>query len=146
MSKSFEEILTGLRDSPDETEKLFKELKQLPEIDTCVRALVLYAKSLTKNAKLLKHGARYVLSPRNFVAFTPRYKRASHVTVEVRGSEKEFERVDGLMIKNSRAGSYSKFDFRNPGQLAAAVAYIRRANQLCAKGATRDLLVDFRPI
>lgn len=137
MSKSFEQILAELGDSPDETEKLFRELNHLPEIDICIRALVLYAKSLTTNGKLLKHSSRYVMSPRNFVSFTPRYKRARHVTIEIRGSEKEFEKVDGFAVKNARANSYSKFDFRRPDQLAAAVAYLRRANQVYGKGATR---------
>lgn len=142
MSDVFDQLLAGLNDRPDDTEKLFRELKNLPRIEHCVRALVLYALSFSKNAKLHREGSRYVLSPTNFVAFTSRHKRTCHVTIELRGNTNEFEILDKLSIKDARAGSYSKFDFHTPSQLAAAAMYVRRAHQLYRKGAGRTRTVS----
>lgn len=139
MNKStvdLEVFLSEIDRRPDDIEELFAALKHLPELEDCVRALARFARALAPGSKYYHDGDRYVLYP-NFVAFTPRYKRAHHVTIELRGSPKEFAELDGLCIKGARADSYSKCDFRRPAHLAAVTAYIRRAHELYGRGAAR---------
>lgn len=138
MTLTFEELLDSLEDAPDATNALLRELRCLPdELRHCGIALAYYSKSLVRKGRFARAGARYVLAPLNFVVLTPRYKRGQHITVELRGNVSEFQVLDGVPLKDARAGAYSSCVLRRPADLAAVTSYIRRARELYARGASR---------
>ncbi len=136
MGISLEELLRQIEKQPDAIEKLFIEAKKLPQLEDVIRALAIFARSLTPKGKFYKEGERFVLYP-NFVAFTPRHKRKKQVSISLRGNVKEFENQSVLPLKNGRAGSYSECVLNNPKQLAAAAAYIQHAYELYQEGSSR---------
>lgn len=143
MATNLDDFIQKILNRSDDITALFSEAEQLPtNISDCIKALSLYSRSLTEDGKYYHEGSRYVLYP-NFVAFTPRYKRASHVTIELRGNPKEFDQKQILPLTDARAGSYSKCNFKSQKQLAAACAYIERAWSLYKKGGGR---VRLKPV
>lgn len=139
MSMNINALLDAIRtiSARNDVGALLKQVGETPEIRDGIRALVAFAASLEPGLKFHLEGQRYVASPKNFVAFTPRLARARHVTIELRGGPDEFEGNPVLPIKDARAGCYSKCEFSSSRQLAAAAAYIERAYELYRLGRNR---------
>ena len=141
MTDWFEQLLDEVNNLPNERNRLYRELEELPELKDCVRALSAFASSIAGAGKYFHQGDRYVLNP-NFVAFTPRYKRKKHVVIELRGAIAEFESHKEVELQDARAGSYSKFVFSNPRQLCAAANHIQRAYMIYSRGRSRIKTVE----
>jgi hypothetical protein len=131
MTLGYGKLLDSLEDKPDRSAQYYAELENLPAIRDCGRAIAQYAMSLVTRGRLQreKKGARrFVLAPVNFVAFTPHYKRANHIAIELRGNPSQFEVVDGVKVKDARGGAYSRCILGKPSDLAAVISYVRQAH------------------
>ena len=112
------------------------EMKNLKYLATTGLALANYSESISNNGKFELSSSRWVIRPNNFVTLQPHWKQTTNIAISLRGNPNEYAKLSELPLKEGMAG-YSECKVTLPNQLAAALFYIRRANELFNRGRNR---------